>query len=82
MTHPKLSEQLAGFWAQSPAKDFEKNLRALLASALDRLNIVTREEFELQAEVLLRTREKLETLEKRLEALEKAAGHIPVVPGG
>ena len=42
MTHPKLSEQLAGFWAQSPAKDFEKNLRALLASALVRLNIVTR----------------------------------------
>ncbi|MCU0972707.1 MAG: accessory factor UbiK family protein [Burkholderiales bacterium] len=55
---------------KSPAKDVEKNLKAMLASAASRLDLVTREEFEVQTQVLLRTREKLTELEARLTALE------------
>jgi hypothetical protein len=59
----------------SPAKDIEKNVKALLQSGLQRLELVTREEFEIQAQVLLRTREKLEVLEARVAELEARAGH-------
>jgi BMFP domain-containing protein YqiC len=55
---------------KSPAKDLEKNLKAMLSSAVTRLDLVTREEFEVQTQVLLRTREKLTELEGRLAALE------------
>lgn len=55
---------------KSPAKDLEKNLKAMLSSAVTRLDLVTREEFEVQTQVLLRTREKLTALEVRLAALE------------
>lgn len=55
---------------KSPAKDVEKNLKAMLASAVSRLDLVTREEFEVQTQVLLRTREKLTELEARLAAIE------------
>jgi BMFP domain-containing protein YqiC len=54
----------------SPAKDIEKNVKAMLASSLARLDLVPRAEFEVQAQVLLKTREKLEVLEKRLAELE------------
>jgi len=56
--------------AQSPAKDLEKNLRALLSSAFSRLDLVSREEFDVQREVLARTRAKLAELESRLAELE------------
>jgi len=54
----------------SPAKDVEKNIKALLQASLQRLDLVPREEFELQTQVLLRTREKLEALESRVAQLE------------
>ena len=57
--------------ARSPAADLEKNLRALLASAFARLDLVTREEFDAQREVLARTRAKLTELEAKLLELEK-----------
>lgn len=49
----------------------QNELELLLESALSRLNLVTREQFDAQAAVLLRTREKVETLEKELEQLQK-----------
>ena len=55
---------------QSPAKDIEKNVRAMLTAGLARLDVVPRAEFETQAQVLLRTREKLDALERRLAELE------------
>ncbi|HWA12494.1 MAG TPA: accessory factor UbiK family protein [Burkholderiales bacterium] len=58
----------------SPARDLEKNLRALMGSTFSRLDLVTREEFDIQQEVLRRTREKLEALEARLAELEQQAG--------
>lgn len=51
-------------------EDIEKNMRGLLEGGLQKMNLVTREEFDIQSAVLLRTREKLEALEKRLAELE------------
>jgi len=65
-----LSERIREFLAASPAKDLEKNLRALLAAAFARLDLATRGEFELQTRVLARTREKLAELERRVVELE------------
>ena len=54
----------------SPAADIEKNLRALLQGAFTKLELVSREEFDVQAEVLRHTKQKLETLEAKLTELE------------
>ena len=54
----------------SPAKDIEKNVKAMLSSNLARLDLVPRAEFDVQAQVLLKTREKLEALEKRVAEFE------------
>ena len=55
----------------SPAGDLEKNIHALLQSAFTKLALVSREEFDVQTEVLRQTQEKLNALEKQLSALEK-----------
>ncbi len=54
-----------------PAGDLEKNIYALLQSMFTKLELVSREEFDVQAEVLRQTKEKLAALEKQIEALEK-----------
>jgi BMFP domain-containing protein YqiC len=56
---------------RSMRKDLEENFRSVLQAGLGKLDLVTREEFEVQEAVLARTREKLEELEKRLEEYEK-----------
>lgn len=66
-----LSAKLSELFATNPARDVEKNFRALMSSTLARLDLVTREEFDVQAKVLARTREKLAALEARLEQLER-----------
>jgi BMFP domain-containing protein YqiC len=53
------------------SSDVKKNMRAALQSALERLDLVTREELEVQEAVLTRTREKLQELEKKIAALEE-----------
>ena len=50
-------------------EDIESNIRSLLQSSLSKMNLVSREEFDVQSAVLQRTREKLEQLEKEVEAL-------------
>ena len=65
-----VSARISEALADSPARDVEKNVRALLTGALARLDLVTREEFDVQAQVLRRTREKLEALTARLAELE------------
>lgn len=54
--------------------DVERNFRSVLQSGFERMDLVTREEFDLQTAVLQRTREKLEALEARLAELEQRAG--------
>ncbi len=66
----ELSARLAAMAAANPAKDLEKNFRGLLASAFTRLELVSREEYDVQAQVLARTREKLAALEARVGELE------------
>ncbi len=56
---------------QSPAKDLEKNVRGLMTQGFQKLDLVTREEFDLQTQVLAKTRAKLEELEAKVNALEK-----------
>jgi BMFP domain-containing protein YqiC len=55
---------------RSVREDLENNFRSVLRASLARLDLVTREEFEVQEAVLAKTREKLEALEARLEELE------------
>jgi len=69
-----LSTRISEFLAASPARDLEKNLRALLSGAFAKLDLATREEFDVQAKVLLRTREKLAELEARVAELEGRLG--------
>ena len=66
-----LVSKLGDVLKQSPAKDIEQNLKAGVTSMLGKLDMVSREEFDVQAEVLARTRVKLEQLEARLAELEK-----------
>ena len=51
--------------------DLEKHFHEFIKSALNKLNLVTREEFDVQSRVLAKTRAKLEELEKKIESLEK-----------
>lgn len=54
----------------SPAKDIEKNVKAMLTQGFSKLDLVTREEFDIQTQVLAKTRAKLEALEARVAELE------------
>jgi BMFP domain-containing protein YqiC len=66
----ELQDRLHQVMQQSPAKDLERNMRAMLNQGFAKLDLLTREEFELQAEVLARTRAKLDALEQRVAELE------------
>jgi BMFP domain-containing protein YqiC len=66
----ELTAKIREMIAASPERDVEKNLRALLAAGFARLDLATREELEVQSEVLARTREKLGALEARVAELE------------
>jgi BMFP domain-containing protein YqiC len=57
--------------SQSPAKDVERNVKALLAQGFSKLDIVSREDFDIQSQVLARTRQRLEELERRVAQLEQ-----------
>jgi BMFP domain-containing protein YqiC len=67
----EISARIRELLAKTPARDLETNMRAMLASMFARLDLVTREEFDVQSELLARTREKLTELEARLAALDK-----------
>jgi BMFP domain-containing protein YqiC len=66
----EIDRRMKEIFAQSPAADLQKNLRALLSSALGRLDLVTREEYDVQREVLARTRARLAELEAKVAELE------------
>lgn len=76
MLDPKILEDLgnkiSALLANSPAKDIEKNAKAVVSGVLGKLDLITREEFDIQAQLLARTRERLQALEARVEALEQA----------
>lgn len=78
MLNPKFFEEMAsklnGMLASSPAKDFEKNARALLTQGFAKLDLVTREEFDVQSKLLAHALEKLAALEGRIASLETQPG--------
>ncbi|MDP2794377.1 MAG: accessory factor UbiK family protein [Sulfurisoma sp.] len=78
MLDPKTLEEFSARFSAlikaTPAGDIEKNVKAFLASGLGRLNLVTREEFDVQREVLAETRRKLSALEARVGELEAKLG--------
>ena len=75
MNTKKILDELQGKIGQiienSPVRDIEKNVRALVTQALSRLDLVTREEFSLQAMTIQQLREQIISLQNRLNALEK-----------
>lgn len=66
----ELNERIGEAFRSSPAQDIEKNLKALLASGFARLDLVLREDFEIQQKLLERAQEKLAQLEARIAELE------------
>ena len=66
-----LQQEISRVLATGPGGEIGKNAKAALSGVLARMDLVTREEFDIQTQVLARTREKLEALTARLEALEK-----------
>jgi BMFP domain-containing protein YqiC len=66
----EISSKISGMMASTPAADLDKNINALLRGIFTKLELVTREEFDVQTQVVLRTRTQLEALEKRLAELE------------
>ncbi len=67
----ELGQKISETIANSPAKDIEKNIKSLLGSAFNKMDLVTREEFETQQQVLLKTREQLAILEQKIIELEQ-----------
>ncbi|MBA2350916.1 MAG: accessory factor UbiK family protein [Burkholderiales bacterium] len=72
-----LNKKISEVMAQSPAKDIEKNMRAMMAGVFTKMDLVTREEFDVQTELLKHTREKLIELETKLATVE---GRQPANP--
>jgi BMFP domain-containing protein YqiC len=66
----EMSNKIREIVKDSPLPDIEKNINALLKGMFTKMELVTREEFDVQTEVLKRTRQKLEELEKKLSEIE------------
>ena len=66
-----LQERVLAMLRASPAGDLERNLKALLAQAFDRMELVSRDEFDIQCELLARARARIDALEQRIDELER-----------
>ena len=69
----EFQEKMQQLFENSPAKDIEKNMKAMMVPFFSKLDLVTREEFDIQTQVLAKTRIRLEELEKRVMQLEAQA---------
>jgi BMFP domain-containing protein YqiC len=78
-----LQSRVSEMLKNSPARDVERNVRAMMSQGFSKLDLVTREEFDAQTQVLVRTRQRLEELERRVAELEQKlpAGGQPVGVG-
>lgn len=66
----QFQQDMSVFLAKTPAADLEKNVRGFMTATFSRLDLITREEFDIQVDLLARYRERLETLEARVATLE------------
>jgi BMFP domain-containing protein YqiC len=71
----ELNARVVSFLQQTPAAEISQNLKAALTASLSRLDLVTREDFDVQTQVLARTREMLAALESRVAELERQPGN-------
>jgi len=67
----EISKKIKGIISDSPINDIEENINALLRGMFTKMDLITREEFDVQTGVLKKTREKLERIEKKLTEIEK-----------
>ena len=72
-----LQSKIGQVFENSPAKDLEKNVKAMLSQGFSRLDLVSREEFDVQMQVLAKTRAKVDALEARLAELEALVRERP-----
>jgi len=77
----ELAARLREALAASPMRDVQRNVRELVASALANLDLVTRQEYDVQRELLARALEKLETLEAKIAELEATRDSAARLPG-
>lgn len=66
-----ISKKIKNIVSDSPISDIEENINALLKGMFTKMDLITREEFDVQTGVLKKTREKLENIEKKLSEIEK-----------
>ena len=66
----EISDKISKIIENSPISDIEENINALLQSTFTKLDLISREEFDVQTQVLKRTRLKLEDLEKKIDAFQ------------
>jgi hypothetical protein len=69
----EISDKIGKIIEDSPISDIKDNVNALLQSTFTKLDLISREEFDIQTKVLKRTREKLEELEKKIDALQASS---------
>ena len=69
-----IQQRIAELFRSSPAADLERNVKAMLAQTFQRLDLVTREEFEIQLETVARLRQRVEALEARAAARTDTTG--------
>ena len=69
----EISDKIGKIIENSPISDIKDNVNALLQSTFTKLDLISREEFDIQTKVLKRTREKLEELEKKIDALQTSS---------
>jgi BMFP domain-containing protein YqiC len=67
----QINEQVSSLMRNSPFRDMEKNIKAIVLAIFNKLDLVTREEFDIQQKVLVATRQKLEELEQKVAELSK-----------
>ncbi len=67
----QINEQFNGIVKNNPLTDIEANFKTILLSVLEKLDLVTRDEFDIQQQVLIKTREKVEQLEQKIKQLEQ-----------
>jgi len=72
-----ISNKIKDMAKSSPLEDLEKNVNALLQGAFTKLELVSRDEFDVQADLLRLTRKKLEDIQARIDALESKAAAVP-----
>ena len=69
----EISDKIGKIIEDSPISDIKDNVNALLQSTFTKLDLISREEFDIQTKVLKRAREKLEELEKKIDALQASS---------